>query len=139
MLQYHFSLPPTASHRPAERNVEITLRENLVELRLSAMELSTLERAGRIGGATEFGAGVDQRLVYALELSGHVSEPQTRLRNGIITIVLPSSTATALFRGEEPAIVAEHLMESGKRLSLRVERERSRESDESGVFEHAGY
>jgi hypothetical protein len=105
--------------------MKLDFHGNSVRVRLKTAELSLLERSGRVGESVQFGPGADQRLVYALELSHRASAPQTRFRNGILTITLPSEMATHWLRGNEPSLQTEQLLDPGNKLTLHIEKELS--------------
>src|SRR5438876_367943 len=103
--------------------MKLDFESSSVRLRLKSSELSVLERTGRVGESVQFGPGADQRLVYALELSQRASEPQTRFRNGILTITLPSHLATDWLRGDQRSLMTRQPLDATSKLTLHIEKE----------------
>jgi hypothetical protein len=122
--------------------MKLRIKGNSARLRLTKSEVELFAKKGLVEEISEFGAGEDQRFVYALESSKTAESARAVFENNRLSILLPESQADEWTQTADlVGIRAEQPLEGGKIFSILVEKdfaclqERPGE-DDSDAFPH---
>jgi hypothetical protein len=101
--------------------MKLRIQGNSLRLRLSQSEVAQFSKTGFVEDSVQFAPGVS--FAYTLESSSGVRSPQVSFQNGWLKFQLPSAMAMEWFTTDRVGISAEQPLESGKHLSILVEKD----------------
>ena len=84
--------------------MKLRIKGDSLRLRIAPSEMARLLQDGRIEETVHFGAGADQRLIYALEHAADLGSVTVRSEAGRVAVVLPSAEARAWAQGDEVGV-----------------------------------
>ncbi len=121
--------------------MKLRIRGNSIRFRLTQSEVEQLGKRGQIEEAIEFGSSINEKLTYALVLSGKTAEIITKYDSGKIAVIIPRLVADEWIGSDRIGIGGEQILDKDKFLSILIEKdfacltERANE-DESDNFPH---
>ncbi len=121
--------------------MKLRIRGNLIRFRLTQGEVEELGKRGQIEEAIEFGGSINEKLTYALVLSGTTAEIAAKYDSGKIAVLIPQAIADEWIGSDRIGISGEQILDKDKFLSILIEKdfacltERAGE-DESDNFPH---
>ena len=101
--------------------MKLRIHGNSLRLRLSQSEVAQFSKTGFVEDSIQFAPGA--RFSYTLESISSLSAPQAIYANGSLSIRVPGADATDWVRSERVGISGDQPLESGKRLSILIEKD----------------
>jgi hypothetical protein len=101
--------------------MKLRIQGNSLRLRLSQSEVSQFSKTGFVEDSLQLGPG--SNFAYTLESSSSIPSTQASYQNGWFRIQVPAAAATEWFTTDRVSISAEQPLESGKTLSILVEKD----------------
>ena len=101
--------------------MKLRIHGNSLRLRLSQSEVSQFSKTGFVEDCLQLGPG--SNFAYTLESSSSIAAPQASYQNGWFRIQVPAAAATEWFTTDRVGISAEQPLESGKNLSILIEKD----------------
>jgi len=101
--------------------MKLRIQGNSLRLRLSQSEVAQFSKTGFVEDGIQFSPGA--RFSYTLESMSSLSAPQAIYANGSLSIRVPGADATDWVRSERVGISGDQPLESGKRLSILIEKD----------------
>ncbi len=101
--------------------MKLRIQGNSLRLRLSQSEVAQFSKTGFVEDSIQFAPGAS--FAYALESLSSLSAPQALYSNGWLRIQVPGADATGWACSDRIAISGDQPIESGKRLSILIEKD----------------
>ena len=101
--------------------MKLCIQGNSLRLRLSQSEVSQFSKTGFVEDSVQFAPGVS--FAYTLESSSSLKAPQASFQNGWLKFQVPSAVGIEWFSTDRVAISADQPLESGKHLSILIEKD----------------
>jgi hypothetical protein len=101
--------------------MKLRIQGNSLRLRLNQAEVSQFSKTGFLEESIQFAPGAS--FAYALESLSSLSAPKALYANGWLRIQVPGAEATDWVRSDRVGISGEQPLESGKRLSILIEKD----------------
>ena len=101
--------------------MKLRIQGNSLRLRLSQSEVAQFSKTGFVEDSVQFAPGVS--FAYTLESSSSIRAPQVAFQNGWLKFQLPSAIAMEWFTTDRVGISGEQPLESGKTLSILIEKD----------------
>jgi len=101
--------------------MKLRIHGNSLRLRLSQSEVAQFSKTGFVEDSIQFAPGAS--FVYTLESLSRLSAPQALYTNGGLRIQVPGAEAADWFTSDRVAISGDQPLESGKRLSILIEKD----------------
>jgi hypothetical protein len=101
--------------------MKLRIHGNSLRLRLSQSEVAQFSKTGFVEDSIQFAPGAS--FAYTIESSSSLPAPQASYQNSWLRIQVPAAAATEWFTTDRVAIAAEQPLESGKALSILVEKD----------------
>jgi hypothetical protein len=101
--------------------MKLRIQGNSLRLRLNQAEVSQFSKTGFLEDSIQFAPGAS--FAYALESLSSLSAPKALYANGWLRIQVPGAEATDWVRSDRVGISGEQPLESGKRLSILIEKD----------------
>jgi hypothetical protein len=101
--------------------MKLRIQGNSLRLRLNQAEVSQFSKTGFLEDSIQFAPGAS--FAYALESLSSLSAPKAHYANGWLRIQVPGAEATDWVRSDRVGISGEQALESGKRLSILIEKD----------------
>jgi hypothetical protein len=101
--------------------MKLRIQGNSLRLRLSQSEVAQFSKTGFVEESVQFAAGAN--FTYTIESSSSIPAAQASYQNGWLRIQVPAATGTDWFTTDRVAISAEQPLESGKHLSILIEKD----------------
>src|SRR6202021_163892 len=98
----------------------LLIQGNTLRLRLSQSEVAQFSKTGFVEDSIQFAPGAS--FAYALESLSSLSAPQALYSNGGLRILVPGADATDWVRTDRLGISGDQPLESGKALSILIEK-----------------
>ncbi|TVQ49448.1 MAG: hypothetical protein EA362_04535 [Saprospirales bacterium] len=103
--------------------MKIRIRENSIRLRLTQGEVVSFNQNGFFEQTCTFGPEAGNRLIYRLEKSKNLKEPNAQIEDGKITVFLPENDATHWAGGDEVGIDYTKYQDRPEELRILVEKD----------------
>lgn len=121
--------------------MKLRIRGNTLRLRLTQSEVAQFVETGAVKETVEFGAGENQKLVYALAAAENIKAPRAVLENNQITVFLPKEQAETWTQTNQVGIRAEQQIDDSKILQILIEKdfaclEKRAGDDDADAFPH---
>src|SRR5208337_4910025 len=100
--------------------MKLRIHGNSLRLRLSQSEVAQFSKTGFVEDSLQLAPG--SNFAYTLESSSSISAPQASYQNGWLRIQVPTAAATEWFTTDRVGISADQPLESGKHLSILIEK-----------------
>ena len=101
--------------------MKLRINGNSLRLRLNQEEVAQFSKMGFYEDAIEFGAGA--RFTYSIECCLRLQSPEVVFKNGSLQVKIPHACGTHWARTDEVGISAQQALESGKELSILIEKD----------------
>jgi len=101
--------------------MKLRIQGSSVRLRLSQSEVSQFSKTGFVEDSVQFAPGAN--FAYTLESSSTVPAAHASFQNGWLRIQVPAAVGTEWFTTDRVGISAEQALESGKQLSILIEKD----------------
>jgi hypothetical protein len=101
--------------------MKLRIQGNSLRLRLSQSEVAQFSKTGFVEDSIQFAPGAS--FAYALESLSSLRSPQALYANGGLRIQVPGPDATDWVRTDRVGISGDQPLESGKRLSILIEKD----------------
>jgi hypothetical protein len=101
--------------------MKLRIQGNSLRLRLNQAEVSQFSKTGFLEDSIQFAPGAS--FAYALESLSSLSAPKALYANGWLRIQVPGTEANDWVRSDRVGISGEQALESGKRLSILIEKD----------------
>jgi Family of unknown function (DUF7009) len=101
--------------------MKLRIQGNSLRLRLSQSEVAQFSKTGFVEDGIEFAPGV--RFAYTMETSSSLAAPEASFQDHWLRIQVPSTAAKEWFTSDRVAISADQPIESGKALSILIEKD----------------
>jgi hypothetical protein len=101
--------------------MKLRIQGNSLRLRLNQAEVSQFSKTGFLEDSIQFAPGAS--FAYALESLSSLSAPKALYANGWLRIQVPGTEANDWVRSDRVGISGEQPLESGKRLSILIEKD----------------
>ena len=101
--------------------MKLRIHGNSLRLRLNQSEVAQFSKTGFVEDSIQFGPGAN--FAYALESLSSLSSPQALFANGFLRIQVPRADSTDWACSDRVGITGEQPLESGKRLSILIEKD----------------
>ena len=101
--------------------MKLRIQGNSLRLRLSQSEVAQFSKTGFVEDGIDFAPGI--RFVYTMETSSTLPAPQASYQDHWLRIQVPSTAAREWFTSDRVAISADQPIESGKALSILIEKD----------------
>jgi hypothetical protein len=101
--------------------MKLRIHGNSLRWRLSQSEVAQFSKTGFVEDSVQFAPGVC--FAYTLESSSTVPAPQASYQNGWLRVQVPAAMATEWVTTDRVAISADQPLESGKQLSILIEKD----------------
>jgi hypothetical protein len=101
--------------------MKLRIHGNSLRLRLNQSEVAQFSKTGFVEDSIQFAPGAS--FAYALESMSRLSAPQALYSNGWLRIQVPGAAATEWACSDRVEISGEQPIESGKRLSILIEKD----------------
>jgi hypothetical protein len=101
--------------------MKLRIHGNSLRLRLNQSEVAQFSKTGFVEDSVQFAPGAS--LTYALESMSSLKAPQALFTNGWLRIQVPGADATDWVRSDRVGISGDQPIESGKRLTILVEKD----------------
>ena len=101
--------------------MKLRIHGNSLRLRLSQSEVSQFSKTGFVEDSVQFAPGAN--FAYTLESSSSIPAPRASFQNGWLKIQVPAAVGMEWFTTDRVAISAEQPLESGKHLSILIEKD----------------
>jgi len=103
--------------------MKLRLRNNSIRIRLTQKEVENFATFGRVEDVTEFGPDAEQRLAYALEMSGTSDQIRAVFACGRITLVMPKTGTEEWIDSDQVSFSSEQPIADGRSLKILIERD----------------
>jgi Family of unknown function (DUF7009) len=101
--------------------MKLRIHGNSLRLRLNQSEVAQFSKTGFIEDSIQFAPGAS--FAYALESLSSLSAPQALYANGWLRVQVPGAAGTEWACSDRVSISGDQPLESGKRLSILVEKD----------------
>jgi hypothetical protein len=101
--------------------MKLRIHGDSLRLRLSQSDVAQFSKTGFVEDSIQFAPGVS--FAYALESLSSLAAPQALYANGWLRIQVPGADATDWIRSDRIGISGDQKLESGKHLSILVEKD----------------
>jgi len=101
--------------------MKLRIQGNSLRLRLSQSEVSQFSKTGFVEDSVQFAPSVS--FAYTLESSSSIRAPQVSFQNGWLKFQVPSAMGMEWFTTDRVGISADQPLESGKHLSILIEKD----------------
>src|SRR5580658_7685054 len=101
--------------------MKLRIHGNSLRLRLSQSEVSQFSKTGFVEDSVQFGPGAN--FAYTLESSSSIPAAQASFQNGWLKIQVPAAVGMEWFTTDLVGIAADQPLESGKHLSILIEKD----------------
>jgi hypothetical protein len=101
--------------------MKLRIHGNSLRLRLNQSEVAQFSKTGFVEDSIQFAPGAS--FAYALESLSSLSAPQALYSNGGLRILVPGADATDWVRSDRVGISGDQPLESGKALSILIEKD----------------
>ena len=101
--------------------MKLRIQGNSLRLRLNQAEVSQFSKTGFLEDSIQFAPGAS--FAYALESLSSLSAPKALYANGWLRIQVPGAEANDWVRSDRVGISGDQPLESGKRLSILIEKD----------------
>ena len=101
--------------------MKLRIHGNSLRLRLSQSDVAQFSKTGFVEDSIQFAPGAS--FAYALESLSSLKAPQALYANGFLRIQVPGGDATDWVRSDRVGISGDQLLESGKHLSILIEKD----------------
>jgi hypothetical protein len=101
--------------------MKLHINGNSLRLRLSQSEVAQFSKTGFVEDSVQFAPGA--HFAYALESLSSLKAPQAHYANGSLSIRVPGADATDWVMSDRIGISGEQPLESGKSLSILIEKD----------------
>jgi hypothetical protein len=101
--------------------MKLRIHGNSLRLRLSQSDVAQFSKTGFVEESIQFAPGAS--FAYALESLSSLKTPQALYGNGFLRIQVPGADATDWVRSDRVGISGDQLLESGKHLSILIEKD----------------
>jgi hypothetical protein len=101
--------------------MKLRIHGNSLRLRLNQSEVAQFSKTGFVEDSIQFAPGAS--FSYTLESMSSISGPQAHYANGSLCIRVPGADATDWVRSDRVGISGDQPLESGKRLSILIEKD----------------
>jgi len=101
--------------------MKLRIQGNSLRLRLSQSEVAQFSKTGFVEDGIDFAPGV--RFAYTMETSSSLPAPQASFQDHWLRIQVPSAAAKEWFTSDRVSISADQPIESGKALSILIEKD----------------
>lgn len=101
--------------------MKLRIQGNSLRLRLSQSEVAQFSKTGFVEDSIQFAPGAT--FAYALESMSSLAVPQALFSNSLLRIQVPGAEATEWVRSDRVGISGDQPLESGKRLSILIEKD----------------
>jgi Family of unknown function (DUF7009) len=101
--------------------MKLRIQGNSLRLRLSQSEVAQFSKTGFVEDCVQFAPGVS--FAYTLESCSSINAPQASFQNGWLKFQVPASTCMEWFTTDQVGISADQPLESGKSLSILIEKD----------------
>jgi hypothetical protein len=101
--------------------MKLRIHGNSLRLRLSQSEVAQFSKTGFVEDSVQFAPG--SNFAYTLESSSSIPAAKASYQNGWLRIQVPAAAATEWFTTDRVGISAEQPLESGKQLSILIEKD----------------
>ena len=101
--------------------MKLRIQGNSLRLRLSQSEVAQFSKTGFVEDGIDFAPGI--RFAYTMETSSSLPAPQASFQDHWLRIQVPSAAAKEWFTSDRVAISADQPIESGKALSILIEKD----------------
>src|ERR1700691_5010729 len=100
--------------------MKLRIHGNSLRLRLSQSEVAQFSKTGFVEDSIQFAPGAS--FAYALESLSSLKAPQALYANGWLRIQVPGTEAMQWVTSDRVGISGDQLVDSGKRLSILIEK-----------------
>jgi hypothetical protein len=101
--------------------MKLRIQGNSLRLRLSQSEVAQFSKTGFVEDSVQFGPGA--KFAYTLESSSVIPVAQVSFQNGWLKFQIPASVGAEWFTTDRVGISADQPIESGKHLSILIEKD----------------
>lgn len=101
--------------------MKLRIQGNSLRLRLSQSEVSQFSKTGFVEDCVQFAPGVS--FAYTLESSSSIKAPQASYQNGWLKFQVPAAMGMEWFTTDRVGMSADQPLESGKILSIAIEKD----------------
>ncbi len=101
--------------------MKLRIQGNSLRLRLNQSEVSQFSKTGFVEDSVQFAPGVS--FAYTLESSSSIKAPQASFQNGWLKFQVPAALGMEWFTTDRVGISADQPLESGKQLSILIEKD----------------
>jgi hypothetical protein len=101
--------------------MKLRIQGNSLRLRLSQSEVSQFSKTGFVEDSVQFAPGVS--FAYTLESSSSIPAPRASFQNGWLKFQVPAAVGMEWFTTDRVSISADQPLESGKLLSILIEKD----------------
>ncbi len=101
--------------------MKLRIQGNSLRLRLNQSEVAQFSKTGFVEDSIQFAPGA--HFAYTLESMSSLSAPQAHFANGSLSIRVPGADANDWVRSDRVGISGDQPLESGKRLSILIEKD----------------
>lgn len=101
--------------------MKLRIRGNSIRLRLSQVEVASLEADGRVSDQINFGGG--KKLAYALSVDNAIETPRAVFDAAAITVLLPATTVKTWLDPSEVSIQGSQRLAGDAELKILVEKD----------------
>ena len=102
--------------------MKLRIKGNSIRLRLTKNEVENFAESGLVEEVVEFGLEPHRRFIYALSLNNDAT-PSAVFENNRINVFIPKDLAEEWTQTEKAGIRAEQEIETGKTLTILVEKD----------------
>jgi hypothetical protein len=101
--------------------MKLRIQGNSLRLRLSQSEVSQFSKTGFVEDSVQFAPSVS--FAYTLESSSSIPAPRASFQNGWLKFQVPAAVGIEWFTTDRVGISADQPLESGKHLSILIEKD----------------
>jgi hypothetical protein len=101
--------------------MKLRIQGNSLRLRLSQSEVAQFSKTGFVEDGVQFAPGAN--FAYTLESSSNIPAVQASYQNGWLRIQVPAAAGIEWFTTDRVGLSAEQPLESGKHLSILIEKD----------------
>ncbi len=115
--------------------MKLRIKGNSIRFRLTQSEVEELGKRGQIEDTIEFGSPINEKLIYALVLSGKGAEIAAKYDSGKIAVIIPQKIAGEWIKSDRTGIGGEQILGEDKSLKILIEKDFACLSERAGEDE----